>query len=415
MDSGRLGRGERKGERDKDTSAYLPKVAEKAGASLRLGGVLDKYILRSMLPGFVMALALCAFLGMSLGALVELIREVVSAGLPLRVAFGAALLQAPRFLSLALPLATLSGVLFGLGSLQERGELGALASAGVSNARLLMAPLLLATLAGLLTLGVNEVLIPVSSTRAHQLVETALTTDLHTLKARDDVIYHEYGPAAGRAGKQLQRVWYAQKLEGGRMERVTVLDCSPDGEVHRVLTAGSCAWDWAAKVWRFHDATLLHMDRTGESKSTLQMQSLSVPMPNVAKAAVRATADLHDQTRGEIQRVIERERKTGAECGPGSPAWKARWLLSQRDASVLTCAIYAMVGAMSTLSSSPRNSRSDPFKKAALLLLPYTLAAKGLSRLSQQGALAPSVGAWAPPAVTLIGIILWATLLERTS
>lgn len=65
-------------------------------------------------------------------------------------------------------------------------------------------------------------------------METALTTDLHALKARDDVIYHEYGPAAGRAGKQLQRVWYAQKLEGGRMERVTVLDCSPDGDVQRV-------------------------------------------------------------------------------------------------------------------------------------------------------------------------------------
>lgn len=70
--------------------------------------------------------------------------------------------------------------------------------------------------------------------RAHHLVETALTTDLHTLRARDDVIYQEYGPAEGRAGKQLQRIWYAQRLEGGKMERVTLMDCNPDGAVHRV-------------------------------------------------------------------------------------------------------------------------------------------------------------------------------------
>jgi hypothetical protein len=65
-------------------------------------------------------------------------------------------------------------------------------------------------------------------------VETALTTDLHTLRARDDVIYQEYGLAEGRAGKQLQRIWYAQRLKGGRMERVTLMDCNPDGAVHRV-------------------------------------------------------------------------------------------------------------------------------------------------------------------------------------
>lgn len=80
--AGNGGRGGRRAEEDKKTtsSANVSKRAEKNNASWRLGGVLDIYILRSTLPAFVMALALCAFLGMSLGALVELIREVVSAG-----------------------------------------------------------------------------------------------------------------------------------------------------------------------------------------------------------------------------------------------------------------------------------------------------------------------------------------------
>jgi hypothetical protein len=39
-----------------------------------------------------------------------------------------------------------------------------------------------------------------------------------------------------------------------------------------VLTAGSCAWDWNAQVWRFQDTTVLHMDHTGEPKAMLQVR-----------------------------------------------------------------------------------------------------------------------------------------------
>jgi hypothetical protein len=57
--------------------------------SWNVGGILDIYFLKSMLPAFGMSLALCAVLGMSLGALVELVREVISAG-ESRFSFGQA-------------------------------------------------------------------------------------------------------------------------------------------------------------------------------------------------------------------------------------------------------------------------------------------------------------------------------------
>lgn len=68
---------------------YMLKEPEERSASARpqdrrpswnVGGILDIYFLKSMLPAFGMSLALCAVLGMSLGALVELVREVISAG-----------------------------------------------------------------------------------------------------------------------------------------------------------------------------------------------------------------------------------------------------------------------------------------------------------------------------------------------
>jgi hypothetical protein len=71
------------------TVCHVLKEAEERSARARprdrrpswnVGGVLDIYLLKLMLPAFGMSLALCAVLGMSLGALVELVREVISAG-----------------------------------------------------------------------------------------------------------------------------------------------------------------------------------------------------------------------------------------------------------------------------------------------------------------------------------------------
>ena len=98
---------------------------------------LDAFLLRSVLPPFLAALAVFFFLGFTVGALIGPVREAVSAGLPLGGALSGALWQAPRFLLAALPPACLAGTLFGLGGLRGSGELVALRAAGAGPGTLL--------------------------------------------------------------------------------------------------------------------------------------------------------------------------------------------------------------------------------------------------------------------------------------
>eukprot|EP00898_Chlorokybus_atmophyticus_P003045 jgi/Chlat1/3741/Chrsp259S03887 len=163
--------------------------------------LLDRCFLKEAAGPFLLAVGAIAGLGVSLGALVQLAREVVVSGLPLRVALGAALLQTPRFFTLALPYSAMAAVLF------ADGELGALAAAGVSPARLMVPVCVVGVLAAGMAWGCSEWLVPDASMRARKLVESALTTELHSMQPRPDFMYSEYHARARVAvPADLQRV-----------------------------------------------------------------------------------------------------------------------------------------------------------------------------------------------------------------
>jgi hypothetical protein len=98
------------------TTNLVKQIAEKM-RRIRIP-VLDRYMMTEMMPVFVMAVGLCSIVGMTLGALAGLVREVVVSGLPIAVAATAALLQLPYFAALSMPMACLAASLFGLGRLQ---------------------------------------------------------------------------------------------------------------------------------------------------------------------------------------------------------------------------------------------------------------------------------------------------------
>lgn len=98
--------------------------------------------------------------------------------------------------------------------------------------------------------------------------------------------------------KSLKRKWcLVETSRNGDGQSHTLHPSNELRVSNQVLTAGSCAWDWAAQVWRFHDATLLHMNRTGESKSTLQVRHAFQFVKRTAKAPdrlnLRVPFDLH--------------------------------------------------------------------------------------------------------------------------
>ncbi|MCP5990235.1 LptF/LptG family permease, partial [Klebsiella pneumoniae] len=65
---------------------------------------MDRYILREMLGPFLFGVGAFTSVGLSIGVVFELVRQVTEAGLPLSVAAQVFLLKMPDFLVLAFPM-----------------------------------------------------------------------------------------------------------------------------------------------------------------------------------------------------------------------------------------------------------------------------------------------------------------------
>ena len=103
--------------------------------------ILDRYVLREILPPFLLSLLIFTFI-LTLPPVMRYLEQLVAKG----VSFGAAArilaTLIPQALGLTIPMATLTGILIGLGRLSADREAVALLSCGVSPYRLLR-PLLL--------------------------------------------------------------------------------------------------------------------------------------------------------------------------------------------------------------------------------------------------------------------------------
>ena len=103
--------------------------------------ILDRYVLREILPPFLLSLLIFTFI-LTLPPVMRQLEQLVAKGVTWDIAAWLIVLLIPQALGLTIPIATLTGILIGLGRLSGDREAVALLACGVSPYRLLR-PLLL--------------------------------------------------------------------------------------------------------------------------------------------------------------------------------------------------------------------------------------------------------------------------------
>lgn len=98
--------------------------------------ILDRYVIREILPPFLLSLLIFTFL-LTLPPVMEQLERLVAKGVSWGVAAQIILTLVPQALGLTIPMATLTGILIGLGRLSADREAVALHACGVSPYRLL--------------------------------------------------------------------------------------------------------------------------------------------------------------------------------------------------------------------------------------------------------------------------------------
>jgi lipopolysaccharide export system permease protein len=143
--------------------------------------ILDRYIIREILPPFVLVLLIFTFL-LVLPPLMTYLENLLAKGVSWPTAARIILTLVPQALGLTIPMALLVGLLIGLGRLSADREAVALLACGVSPYRLLWPLGIIATVASAATLYVMIVAIPDANQTFREI-----TFDIITKKFETDI------------------------------------------------------------------------------------------------------------------------------------------------------------------------------------------------------------------------------------
>ncbi|MYI74762.1 MAG: YjgP/YjgQ family permease, partial [Acidobacteria bacterium] len=130
--------------------------------------ITDRYILREVIPPFLLGLVIFTFLLM-IPPIMEVVEELIAKGVDTLTVIRIVGTLVPQGLALTIPMALLLGVLMGLGRMSSDRETVALQACGVSLLRMFRPLLLLALLAAAATCYVMVIALPDANQRFREI------------------------------------------------------------------------------------------------------------------------------------------------------------------------------------------------------------------------------------------------------
>ena len=361
--------------------------------------LLDRWLLGELIGPLLFAIAMFTVLALTVGVLVELVRQIAEFNLPVLIAIQVLLQRLPSFLVLSFPMATLFATLLAYGRLSTNSELTALRSVGVSATRMIIPALVLALVMSSLTFLFNDVLVPRSNRAAEVTLRRALGKAISTEKG-DNIIYPRFGRVEepdGSTSKGLLQLFYANKFRDGIMTRVTLLDFSRAGFT-QMLLAESAQWNKQEAKWEFFNGQILTLTPSGSTTSA-DFDRYLYPFSAAPIRIAKLPKDANNMTVAEALQAEQLLQSAGDLKG----ARKLQVRIQEKFTFPMACLVFGLIG--SSLGAKPNNrtSRGQGFALSIVMILVYYLLAFSFSALGVKGTLPAVLAAWSPVLISLAG------------
>lgn len=368
--------------------------------------LMDRYISRELTLPFLFGVGAFSSIGISIGALFELIRKVTESGLSINLAIQIFALKLPEFIVLAFPMSTLLSTMMTYSRLSSDSELIALRGCGVSVRRMVAPAVVLSLFVTATTFLFNELITPATNYRAAITLEQALNSERPPFQERN-IFYQEFQPAADGSGAQeLKRLFYARKFDGENMQGLTILDFSQKG-LSQVVSAESATWDFSKNTWNFYNGTIYLVSPDGGFRNTITFDSQELKLPKTPLDLASRTKSDTEMNIAEATRHLELIRNSGDE--KMIRRWQIR--IQQKYALPFVCVVFGLVGA--SIGVKPqRTSRATSFGVSVVIIFGYYLLAFITNAMGEVGILSPFLAAWSP---TLLGLGVGIFLLIKAS
>ncbi|MEY3297904.1 MAG: Lipopolysaccharide export system permease protein LptF [Cyanobacteriota bacterium] len=368
--------------------------------------IMDRYIAKELTLPFLFGVGAFSSIGISIGALFELIRRITESGLSITLAAQIFLLKLPEFIVLAFPMSTLLATMMTYSRFSSDSELIALQGVGVSIRRIIAPAVVLSLLVTGLTFVFNELITPAANYRAAITLEQALNSERPPFQERN-IFYQEFQPAADDPeAQELKRQFYARRFDGTAMHGLTILDFSQKG-LNQVVSAESATWDIQNNVWNFYNGTVYVVAPDGSFRNIVTFESQALQLPRTPLDLASRTKNDTEMNIAEATQQLELVRQSGDE--KKIRRWQIR--IQQKYALPFVCVVFGLVG--SSIGVLPqRTSRATSFGISIVIIFGYYLLSFITNAMGEVGLVSPFAAAWIP---TFLGLSIGLYLLMRAS
>ena len=359
----------------------------------RLGlSVMNRYIIKELCLPFLFGMGIFTSLGLSIGAVFELIRTVTDSGLPWTAAAKILLLRMPEFVVFAFPMSILLATLMTYSRLSSDSELIALRSIGVNIYRLILPAIAFSLCVVAITFWFNNFVAPAASFQAALTLKQALGETRPDFETQNILFpeYTEIETEDGDTQEVLMRLFYAEKFNGKQMTNLTVLDRS-QRPVSQIVVAQSAEWNVLENIWDFYNGTIYLVGADGSYNNIVRFEHQQLALPKAALDITKTSRKTTEMNIFQAREHLERIR-------PGADEqrirkWQVR--IHEKIAVPFACLVFAMIGAV--LGVQPQDSgKATSFGICIGLIFGYYLLSFISQSLGISGAIMPWLAAWLP-------------------
>lgn len=354
--------------------------------------VMNRYIIKELILPFLFGMGIFTSLGVSIGAVFELIRKVTDSGLHWGVAAKIMLLRMPEFIVFAFPMSILLATLMTYSRLSSDSELIALKSIGVNIYRLMMPAIAFSLCVVAITFWFNNFVAPAASYQASLTLKQALGETSPEFETKN-ILFPEYAEIKtenGETEEVLTRLFYAEKFNGKQMTNLTVLDRSRR-PVSQIVVAHSAEWNVLENIWDFYDGTIYLVGSEGSYNNIVRFEHQKLALPKEALDITQKSRKTSEMNVFQAIKYLELIRPGGDESRVRK--WEVR--IHEKIAVPFACLVFAMIGAV--LGVQPQESgKATSFGICIALIFGYYLLSFISQSLGISGAIAPWFAAWLP-------------------
>ncbi|MCL2933263.1 MAG: LptF/LptG family permease [Trichodesmium sp. MAG_R03] len=371
--------------------------------------VIDRYIIVELIGPFFFGVGLFSSIGITIGAMFDLVRKVTESGLPISIAVQVFLLKMPEFIGLAFPMAMILATLMVYSQMSGHSEIVALRSCGINIYRMVIPAIILSLIVTALSFALNEVIVPNANYQSSIILEKTLDQENPPFKEKN-IFYPEFGKVKQPDGSQddtLTRLFYAEKFDGKYMKSITIVDRSQYG-VDQIVSSKLATWNSAENIWDLFNGTIYLVSPNGSYRNIVKFDHQKLKLS-------RAPLDLAGKSRSYKQMNISQSYEyleLMRLSGNYREVIKTQVRIQQKFALPFVCIVMGLVGGALGIRPQRKANRGTSFGISVIIIFAYYLLSFITGAMGQKEILTPFLAGWLP---NFLGLAVAVFLLVRAA